>query len=45
MSETVTAEDLRAFLAEYLTPEKAAMSVITPLPASAAAPAEVTPDA
>ena len=45
VSETVTAEDLRAFLAEYLTPEKAAMSVITPLPASAAAPAEVTPDA
>ena len=33
MSETVTAEDLRAFFAENLTAERAAMSVITPLSA------------
>ncbi len=34
MSEAITAEDVRAFLAENLTDARAAMSVITPLPAA-----------
>ena len=38
VSETVTAEELRAFIAENLTPERAAMSVITPLAAEPDAP-------
>ncbi len=40
MCETITAEDLRAFLAEYLTDERAAMSVIAPLTAGAAKEAD-----
>ena len=35
MTETITAEELRAFIAENLTAERAAMSVIDPLPADA----------
>ena len=38
--ETITAEDLRAFLAEHLTDERAAMSVIAPLTAGAAKEAD-----
>ncbi len=36
MVETVTAEEVRSFLAETLTPERCAMSVIVPLPAEPA---------
>ena len=41
MTETITAEELRAFIAENLTAERAAMSVITPL----AAPIDCGPGA
>ena len=38
MTETVTAAEIRAFIAENLTADRAAMSVIDPLPASADTP-------
>ena len=38
MVETVTAEEIRSFLAETLTPERCAMSVIVPPPADAGVP-------
>ena len=43
MSETVTAEELRAFFAEHLTAQRAAMSVITPLAAPACHPERCDP--
>ena len=45
VSETITAEELRRFIAENLTPERAAMSVITPLAAEADAQKEAETDA
>ena len=45
VSETITAEELRRFIAENLTPERAAMSVIMPLAAEADAQKEAETDA
>ena len=44
MTETITTEEIRAFIAENITPSRAAMSVITPM-ASEAPAKEVAPHA